>query len=52
MKLLNDDIRYIVTDTKTNIVSYYTKWQWLLAFGIIFLCGIGTGILLFYTYGT
>lgn len=43
--------RYKVVDIKNNnTVSYYTKWQWELAFILIFVAGIGMGILISYVY--
>lgn len=38
--------RYTVIDHKTNMKHTYAKWQWELAFILIFIAGIGTGILL------
>jgi len=43
--------RYIVIDNKKNMKYSYAKWQWNAAFGIVFISGIGTGILLFYCFG-
>jgi hypothetical protein len=42
-------IRYTVIDHKNNIKSTYTKWQWELAFVLIFVAGIGVGVLLSYS---
>ena len=41
-------LRYEVIDLKTKIKSFYYGWQWNLAFALIFICGIGFGILLSY----
>lgn len=40
--------RYTVIDHKTNMKHTYAKWQWELAFALIFIAGIGTGVLLHY----
>jgi hypothetical protein len=40
--------RYKVFDLKTNILYEYSSWQWRLAFILIFLAGLGAGVLLFY----
>lgn len=39
-------IRYTVIDHKTNIKNTYTKLSWDVAFLLIFLMGIGTGIII------
>jgi uncharacterized integral membrane protein len=38
--------RYIVIDKKKNILNTYSKWQWEVAFILIFIAGIGMGVLL------
>lgn len=42
--------RYTVVDHKKNMMYTYAKWQWELAFALIFMAGIGTGVLLFFCY--
>lgn len=46
----NKKVRYTVIDNKKSIKSTYTKWQWLLAFALIFIAGIGEGILIYYFF--
>jgi len=47
-----DDIRsfkrYTVIDHKKDVESLYHKWEWELAFVLIYLAGVGAGI--FFTY--
>jgi hypothetical protein len=40
--------RYTVIDHKNSMKHTYTKWEWELAFALIFIVGIGTGVLIYY----
>ena len=44
-------MRYELKDLKNGKISFYTKWQWELAFLLIFISGIGAGILISYYAG-
>lgn len=40
--------RYKLIDNKTGNVTEYSAFMWELAWKIVFVCGIGTGILIGY----
>ena len=43
---MNMKTRYTVIDHEKNMKFIYAKWQWKLAFALIFTAGIGMGVLL------
>lgn len=36
--------RYTLIDNKKKVTTEYTKFQWELAWILVFLCGVATGI--------
>jgi hypothetical protein len=40
--------RYKLIDNKTGKVSEYSNFMWELAWKVVFICGVGSGILIGY----
>jgi uncharacterized integral membrane protein len=41
--------RYTVIDHKRNVKNKYYEWQWNLAFAIVFIAGLITGVVIYFS---